>query len=317
MLSRRSVRIKVMQLLYAAGKDETLNLNSLTVRYKNYGQKIRELFLFNLATFVDVANHSVRDSVARLAKLLPTDEDRNFEARLFENEILKAFISLKSYREALAEHAILGRLDIDFSRSAYNKFAETSAYKKYLLLEEPTPEQHQTVLLDLYRFLTQNEFFNERMEIFTEWFDDKSLITGASKKMLKALVQLLECYNAEHKLSDSYNSRPPFSTLGNNRLRELRIDYELYPLIKDIRFDFNEEDKASFEFGDKLLSAAYKNKDALIEIIKPLLQNWDIERVGSVEIVLLQLALAEHLYFPTIPPKVTINEYVDLSLIHI
>lgn len=305
-----------MQLLYAAGRDEAINLNELNVRYQNYRKKIIELYMFNLGTFVDVAHYSVRDEVGRRAKLLPNEEDHRFEARLFNNEVLKALTSIKDYREAISEQAIAGRLDSDFARLMYNDFANTAIYKKYMSLETPTQAEHHAVLLELYRFLAQNETFNERMEIFVEWLDDKTLITGATKKLLKALPSLLDFYDRELSSSDLQNAKPYFNTLVLKRKHEWRIDYEMYPLLKDLRFEFNKEDLAAYKFGDELLSATYKNEAELVEIIKPLLQNWDVERVTAIDIVSLKMALAELLYFPTIPTKVTINEYVDISKVY-
>lgn len=316
MLSRRNVRIKVMQLLYSAGRDEAVNLNELHVRYQNYRKKIIELYMFNLGTFVDVAHYSVRDEVMRRAKLLPSDEDRRFEARLFNNEVLKALKSVKDYQQGISECAIEGRLDADFARLMYNDFANTTIYQKYLSLEAPTQAEHHAVLSDLYRFLTQNEAFNERMEIFVEWLDDKTLITGATKKLLKALPSLIEFYDKEWSSFDLQSAKPYFNTLVVKRKQEWRIDYETYPLLKDLRFDFNKDDVAAFKFGEELLALTYKNEAELVEIIKPLLQNWDIERVTAIDIISLKMALAELLYFPTIPTKVTINEYVDISKVY-
>lgn len=316
MLSRRNVRIKVMQLLYAAGRDEAINLNELIVRYQNYRKKIIELYMFNLGTFVDVAHYSVRDEVMRRAKLLPSDEDRRFQARLFNNDVLKALTSIKDYREATVACAIAGRLDSDFTRLMYNDFANTDIYKKYLLLETPTQTEHHAVLLALYRFLAQNETFNERMELFVEWLDDKTLITGMTKKLLKALPMLIDFYDRELRIFDEQYDKPYFNSLVLKWKREWKIDNEEYPLLKDLRFNFNKEDEAAYDFGDKLLAGTYKNEVELVEIIKPLLQNWDIERVTAIDLILLKMALAELLYFPTIPTKVTINEYVDISKVY-
>ena len=83
----------------------------------------------------------------------------------------------------------------------------------------------------------------------------------------------------------------------------------------DVEFirDFTEEDKLTFAFGEELLTKTYTNDLEILEIIKPMLKNWDAERVATVDMISLKMATAELLYFPTIPTKVTINEYVDIS----
>ncbi|NJN34227.1 MAG: transcription antitermination factor NusB, partial [Saprospiraceae bacterium] len=67
------------------------------------------------------------------------------------------------------------------------------------------------------------------------------------------------------------------------------------------------------QFGEELLTKTYKNDEELLNEIEPMLKNWDAERVATLDMILMKMALAELLYFPTIPTKVTINEYVDLS----
>ena len=83
----------------------------------------------------------------------------------------------------------------------------------------------------------------------------------------------------------------------------------------DVEFirDFTEEDKLTFAFGEQLLTKTYNSDGEILEIIKPMLKNWDAERVAAVDMISLKMATAELLYFPTIPTKVTINEYVDVS----
>lgn len=71
------------------------------------------------------------------------------------------------------------------------------------------------------------------------------------------------------------------------------------------------KDKEKFAFD--LLNTVIDKEDYLLEIIKPKLKNWDPERIALLDMVLMKMGLSEFLYFDTIPPKVTINEYIDLA----
>ncbi|CAN5413196.1 transcription antitermination factor NusB [soil metagenome] len=71
--------------------------------------------------------------------------------------------------------------------------------------------------------------------------------------------------------------------------------------------------KEKFDFGKELLETAETRMSQLDEWIKPKLKNWDAERLALLDMILLQMGVAEFLYFETIPPKVTINEYIDLA----
>ena len=71
--------------------------------------------------------------------------------------------------------------------------------------------------------------------------------------------------------------------------------------------------KEKFEFAKELLEVTEARNEQLDELIKPKLRNWDAERVAQLDMILLQMGVAEFLYFDTIPPKVTINEYIDIA----
>ena len=273
MLSRRHIRIKVMQLLYAKSRDTELSLSDLVRRYQSYGNRTLELYLFNLQQVIETARYSVRDELNRKAKYLLTEEDRLFTPKLYQNEVLQGFLANGSYDKAVKKFHLTGRADGDTIAHFYRKFLETDVYKSYLLNPNTKAKDDHEVLLELYKFLYKSEMFDEAMEDFSmSWIDDDSLVIGATKKTIKAM-----------------------------------------PSDDEFIRDFTEEDKLTFTFGEQLLAKTYNKDLELLEIIKPMLQNWDAERVAQIDMISLKMATAELLYFPTIPTKVTINEYVDVS----
>ncbi len=130
------------------------------------------------------------------------------------------------------------------------------------------------MLLELFRFCRRNELFNEIIEDhYANWEDDKSLIIGTIKKVLKALPSDDENFIMEH-----------------------------YP-----------DKETTKEYGEFLLSRTLKEDDLLLKQIEPVLQNWDAERVAVLDMIMIKMALCEFMYCPTIPTKVTLNEYVELA----
>jgi N utilization substance protein B len=71
--------------------------------------------------------------------------------------------------------------------------------------------------------------------------------------------------------------------------------------------------REKLEYAKELLLTVLDKKEYTLELIKPKLQNWDPERIASVDMLLMEMGVCEFLYFPTIPTKVTINEYIDLA----
>ena len=77
--------------------------------------------------------------------------------------------------------------------------------------------------------------------------------------------------------------------------------------------EYKPDDETVQDFGYALLENSLKNKDEYMNVIIPVLENWDHERLAIVDTLLLKLALCEMMEFPTIPAKVTLNEYVELA----
>ncbi len=67
------------------------------------------------------------------------------------------------------------------------------------------------------------------------------------------------------------------------------------------------------QFAKNLLETVLEKEDQLESFIFPKLKNWDAERLAALDMILMKMGVAEFLYFETIPPKVTINEYIDLA----
>lgn len=88
----------------------------------------------------------------------------------------------------------------------------------------------------------------------------------------------------------------------------------LHYLAKPGTYDFQEIlSKEKWLFAKGLLETVGQKKEVTLELIKPKLKNWDPERIATLDMILMQMGVCEFLFFETIPPKVTINEYIDLA----
>ncbi|MCY7328718.1 MAG: transcription antitermination factor NusB, partial [Saprospiraceae bacterium] len=88
------------------------------------------------------------------------------------------------------------------------------------------------------------------------------------------------------------------------------------PLGAEFYKEFEPSDETVREFGEELLRKTCQEDVALLEHIEPTLKNWDAERVAVLDMIMLKMALSELLYFPTIPTKVTLNEFVEISKVY-
>ncbi len=273
MLSRRSVRIKVMQLLYMLNRDEQLTAAQLVKDYNDGIWKTYELYIFQLYVLLRVAQFAERDAANRATKHLPTEDDKVFMPRLYTNASMQSLANHVSFLNIVAKYKANEGIDDDHIRTLYQAFCETSEYKTYIAVTEPSNEESTKIILELYRFLVNHDVFIEMSEDrYNNWQDDESLVVGAMKKTLKTMPFTGEFYK-EHEPAD-----------------------------ETVR-----------EFGEELLRKTCQEDQALFQHIEPTLKNWDAERVAILDMIMLKMALCELLHFPTIPTKVTLNEFVEIS----
>lgn len=276
MLSRRNIRFKVMKVLYSMNRDKAITKRMAKNNYKRNIDFSYDLYLLNVLQLVKIAEYSQKDAAIRSAKLLPSEEDKRFVPKLYDNPCIMSIVENQGFQRAVKERQLSDSLDEDMTRNFYQTFAKMDAYKAYLMQEDSTKKDHANILLELYRYCSKDEDYNEFFEdIHNQWIDDSSLVVGAMKKTLKS-----------------------------------------FPLREFFYSDYVPDDLTTEDYGEELLVTTIEEDEELLAYIKPTLKNWEAERVAIIDMILIKMALCEFLYFETIPPKVTINEYVEVSKLY-
>lgn len=276
MLSRRNVRIKVMQVLYSMSRDNKLDLNGVLRRYNSNIDKSFELYLFNLLVLGRIAGHAKQDRARKRAKLLPSEEDLAFTAKFCENPLVESLVENQNLSRLYKKYKLEGRIDKDMIRKFYGDFSKTEDYQEFIKQENSGQEDYKDILLKLFKHCISSETYEEYLDDnYSSWTDDKSLVIGAMKKTIKAL-----------------------------------------PADDDFYQAYEPADETVKDFGETLLTRVVQEDEELLGIIEPTLRNWDADRVAIIDMILLKMALCELMYFPTIPTKVTLNEFVDISKIY-
>ena len=276
MLSRRNVRIKIMQVLYAAQRQERDELRPIRSHYDQLVRRSFELYLLNLLLFQRVCEYAKQDQATRSAKLRPSEEDKQFQATLATNPAIRSLIESKELSRIYDRYRVRSMTDGDQIKQLYRDFLSTETYATYAALPDPDAAATTRVLLALYKWLQGQELFVTMVEDqFPLWQEDKSLVVGAMKKTIKAL-----------------------------------------PADADFIKNYETNSEAVTEFGEVLLKFVVQANEQLLGRIKSVLQNWDAERVAIIDMILLKMAVAEFLEFDSIPPQVTLNEYLDISKLY-
>lgn len=273
MVSRRSVRVKVMQLLYAKNRDKDLSDTQVLRAYDDAIDKSFELYLLTLYIFLETTRRAVEAEKKKRTKHLPSDADKKFTDKLFSNPLVQSIAANAALEAKFQKLNFPIIIDEDLYKGLYKDFSKNEAYLQYIA-SESSEEDHREILLELFRSMRKDEFFSEVLEDhYPNWTDDKSLAVGAVKKTIKQVPNVGEKF------------------------------YEEY--TPDV--------ETAEEFGRQLLKETIDHRDDLLKYIEPVLNNWDLDRLAIIDMILIQMALAEFMYFPTIPTKVTLNEYVEVS----
>lgn len=271
MISRRNIRVKVMQTLYTAESLEGLTKPGEPQKIlQQHFDQTRSLLVYLNWFLMEVARYAETEAHKRASKHLPTAEDLNVNTKIAGNDLLWKLMEDQGLREQFDRDKPQLRGDMELVRKVYLDLVQTPEYAQYITspLREKQEERKilEFILNDL--ILANETVVSHIEENFSNWDDDGELV-----------VQLLAGY-----------------------------------LQKPGSYDFKNllsADKA--QFAKALLQTVIEKADHLEGVIVPKLKNWDPERIAHLDMVLMKMGVAEFLYFETIPPKVTINEYIDLA----
>jgi len=265
-----------MQMLYSMSRDQRFTYDMAQKLYLKKVDVSFQLYLLNLLYLIRFAEYSLTDAEKRSVKLLPSEEDKSFTPKLYDNPLIQSLVKHNAIQQYLSSYSLQDAINHDLVRTVYTAFAKKPIYQAYLANAEPSFDEQRDVLLALYKEATSSELFEEAMEDFSmQWMDDKSLVLGAMKKTIKAL-----------------------------------------PATDDFYLAFKPGAETVNDFGERLFQLLHDKDEELLGIIEPSLRNWDADRVAIIDMILLKMAICELIYFPTIPAKVTLNEFVEISKLY-
>jgi transcription antitermination protein NusB len=265
-----------MQLLYNQNRDPEISFSELKKKYWQQIDQSYKLLLLNVYLIREICRVALDDAEKRKSKFLPSDQDKIFKPILFTNPQIQSLVTNKGLNKTFKDNDFESHVDRDILVNIYNEYAKMDEYSSFLHGDHSS-ENVLDQLLSLYRFLRKNESFNEIVEdIYLTWEDDKSVVVGSVKKLIKSLPA----------------NSPEFFR-------------EYYP-----------DDDTIKELGEQLLSKTFQEDKTLSDKVKEVSKNWDYERIAVIDLILIKMGLVEFLHFDTIPTNVTINEYIELSKLY-
>ncbi|NKI32967.1 transcription antitermination factor NusB [Croceivirga thetidis] len=278
MLTRRHIRVKVMQCIYALIQTNDDSLQKQEKFLKVSVDNMYTLYLLLLSFLLEL--HSLANKhVTHASKKYIASEDDNYPNRekFVKNQLMAQLIDNPILKEELSKRKLnQWSLNEEYVKKVYNEVKTHEAYKKYMAKPQSTYDEDKEIIITLFSEIIAP---NDKIYDFFEdekltWIDDLPIVnTYLVKRIRKA----------------SKDAKPSYFTPQ---------------LLKD---------QQDMVFANDLLTKTLLNNSILEKEIEGKTPNWDKDRIAEIDYILLKMGICELLNFPSIPEKVTINEYLEIA----
>ena len=276
MISRRILRIKVLQTIYSYYQNGGTDIAKFEKELQYSIGRSYDLYFFLMQLAIDICDYAQDRIETNKQKLLATQSDLNPNTRFANNKLIQQFRENADLQKHIAASKLTWKKNPELIKRLFNDLVQSDEYQQYMQAEKCTYENDKEIVAHLFEqtVCECDLFFQTLEEMSIYWTDSAEFIIGM-------VLRTIERYKIGY---------------GGN--------YALMPMYK------NEEDGT---FAIKLFDSAVASCDSYRKLINDCTTNWDIERIAFIDILILQTATAEIEQFPEIPLKVTFNEYIELA----
>lgn len=278
MINREIIRIKIVQLTYAYYQNGNKNIDSAEKELFFSLSKAYDLYNYLLSLIVEITNESRRH--LEVAQSKAKREGTEYPSQKFAyNKFAMQLEENRMLNEFMETQKKSWNTEPEFVRKLYLQITESQIYQEYMSSEDNSYEADRELWRRIYRTLIQD---NEDLDAILEeqslyWNDDKEIVDTFVIKTIK-------------RFDEKTKSK-----------QELLPEYD------------NEEDK---DYARKLFRATIMNADEYQHFMSEASRNWDFNRLAYMDVVIMQIAIAEMMTFPSIPISVTINEFVEIAKLY-
>ncbi|MDX9768886.1 MAG: transcription antitermination factor NusB [Tenuifilaceae bacterium] len=276
MISRRLLRIKALHILFAFFRGENDSLAKAEKELFHSIKKGYDLYNYLFLLLLEIQSFAQKRIEMSRQKLMPTHEDLNPNLRFVENPYFTLISDNESVHDYLSYNKLSWVNYPELIKKLFQKISASDYYQKYMELPSADFADHRQVLVNILtkELIDFDDFVQCLEEQSIYWNDDLDFMIGMVVKTLKKFE------------ADQESSTPVF------------------PMFK------NEDDE---DFAKRLLRKAVLNHDENTQVIDQYTKNWDVERIASMDILIMEMALTEITDFPSVPVKVSFNEYIEIS----
>lgn len=274
MLSRRLLRIKVVKALFAHLKSGADNMMASEKTLMASVDKAYDLYFQILTLPVELTRYAEQRQELAKQKKLPTYEDLNPNTKFVDNQVIRVIANSDAVNDHVAARKLGWGRHPELIRTLYTQLSESDYFKDYMLREERSFADDRKLLEDFFKELQSCEALETELEEMSIlWSDDLPYIV----MMILRSLSGLKPSHTELKVPSKFKS---------------------------------DEDP---EFVKTLFEKSLVNYDVYQDYIEKFTANWDVERIVFMDNLIIGTAMAELTSFPSIPVKVTLDEYIEIS----
>jgi N utilization substance protein B len=277
MLNRRHLRVKVLQSLYAYHQSHSGDIKQHEKNLLQSVDKVYEMYIWMLSLISEVVAYAANDAEERANKHLPTAEDLNANVKILDNRFILSLQKNKEFLAALKKYKVAWDFEPELVKSLFIILKNSDEYKEYLKKKDDTIHSDKDIIKFIFKKVILKSSLAEQV------FEDKFIYWPVDKDVLQALIA---------KTFKNFAYENP----ELNKLAEVTGNWE--------------EDR---EFIVDLFERSIQYNGDYQVLIGDKTQNWEPDRIAMMDTLLMKMALAEFLNFNSIPVKVTINEYLEIS----
>jgi len=277
MLNRRHLRVKVLQSLYAYHQTDAVNVSQQEKNLLLSIDKVYEMYIWMLSLIAEVVGYAQTDASDRAHKHLPTADDLNANLKLLTNRFVISLNQNKEYLAGLKKYKVEWTFEPELVKTLFTNLKTAPEYAEYLQKTDDTIQTDKDIIKFIFKKVILKSSLAEQV------FEDMFIFWPVDKDVLQALIA---------KTFKNF----AFDEPEKNKLAEVTGNWE--------------EDK---EFIVNLFETSVRYDKDYQELISAKTQNWEPERIAMMDTLLMKMAIAEFINFASIPVKVTINEYLEIS----
>lgn len=283
MLNRHFFRAKALQALYAYQVSNSSDILDAEKKLLVSLEKLSNLQVYLFSAILEIRSIALEQIEEAKQKYYPSEEELNPSLKFVENKMLSQLVDNADLTREIVRLKVNWSDSREVIKNIFTKFKNSESYKNYMNSQEESYDADKLLIVQLFKnYIIKNEqLYDIICELELNWECDYEILTQYLIKYLK-----------------------DFKEEDNTLKRLLKV------------FDDSKEDlglETDKEFLLKIFRKTVEQDTDLEQMIEKRIQNWEVERLAILDILIIKMGLVELMYCPTIPIRVTLNEYIELS----